>query len=74
MTVTMTWWQRMRARLGRRPHPVIRTVVDGVEMSVTESARRQAAANLRLDPAKRAEVERMIGHERARANYPEAYD
>jgi hypothetical protein len=72
MTMT-SWWQQFRSRFGRKPPPVIRTTIDGVEMSVTESARRQAAINLRLDPAKRAKVEEMIGEAKARANYPEAY-
>lgn len=41
---------------------------------VTESARLQAAMNMKLDPAVRQRVIDLIGEEKARANYPEAFD
>lgn len=40
---------------------------------VTESARAQAAINMKADPALRAKVEEMIGVDKAKNNYPEAY-
>lgn len=72
MTMTMTWWQQLRSRFGRRP-PVIRTMVDGVELSVTESARRQASANMAADPSLRAKIVEMVGEDEARRRYPEAW-
>lgn len=51
---------------------------------VTESARRQAALNMRMDPTKRAEVEALLGRQlglegdallaEVRRRYPEAYE
>lgn len=79
--MAMTWWQQMRARFGRKP-PVIRTVVDGQPMEVTEWARSQAASNMRHDHAKRDEVERMlvaqygdkeVGRAEMRRRYPESF-
>lgn len=69
---TMTWWQRFRQRFGRSRPPVIRTMIDGVEMVVTESARRQASANMAADPSLRAKVVDMVGEAEARRRYPEA--
>lgn len=51
---------------------------------VTESARRQAAANMQADPVKKAQVERLLadqlfggdlekGREESEKRYPEAY-
>ncbi len=69
----MTWWQQLRARLGQRRPPVIRTTIDGVEHQVSEPARRQAAVNMRLDPALRARIVEMVGEAEARRRYPEAW-
>ena len=44
------------------------------EGPVTEWARRQAAENMRLNPAKKIEVEKLIGETESRRRYPEAYD
>lgn len=82
MTMTMTWWQQLRSRFGRRLPPEIRTVVDGVDMKVTEWTRSQAAYNMRHDRTKRDEVERMliaqygdkeIGRAEMRRRYPESF-
>lgn len=67
------WWREFRSRFGRKP-PVICTTIDGTDYSVTEWARKQAAANLKADLAKREAVERMIGADAARERYPEAFE
>lgn len=41
---------------------------------VTEWCRRQAAINMRNDPAKKSAVEDLIGVEKAKAQFPEAYE
>jgi hypothetical protein len=55
---------------------------DGSPAYVSEAARRQAAINMRLDPAKRAQVEVMLGEKlgslvagikESKRRYPEAY-
>jgi hypothetical protein len=79
----MTWFSDLRKRwgMGRPEPPVITTMIDGVEHTVTESQRKQAAINMRLDPAKRAAVERLLqdrygearGLAEALRRYPEAY-
>ena len=56
--------------LGRKP-PVIPVMIDGQAHSVTEWARRQAAANMAADPALRAKIIEMIGEKAARERYPE---
>ena len=76
----MTWWTDLRARFAR-PKPLrIVTVIDGEEHTVTEWARRQAAANMQLDPERRRQVEELLdrqypgqGKRVARERYPEAY-
>jgi len=40
----------------------------------SEPMRRQAAENMRLDPAVKARVENAIGMAEARRRYPEAYE
>ena len=70
----MTLWSQLKQRFGRHRPPVIPVVIDGQAHTVSEPARRQAAANMKVDPVKRAEVERMIGAAEARRRYPEAYD
>jgi hypothetical protein len=57
-------------------------VIDTPYGPVSESARRQAAYNLKIDPQKRRQVEEMLGKElgspeagraEAKRRYPEAY-
>lgn len=71
------WWENLSKKV--RPAaltdasvypPVIHTPMG----PVTESARHQAAINMRNDPAVKARVENAIGMTESRRRYPEAYD
>jgi len=67
----MTWWTRFTQRFGKgKAIPIIDTQWG----PVTEGARRQAAENMKHDPVLKAKIEDLLGRERARRNYPEAYE
>jgi hypothetical protein len=57
----------------RRKPPIITTVIDGQQHIVTEWARKRAALNMLADPAVKARVVALIGEEKAREHYPEAW-
>lgn len=64
--------QRKLKKIWRNP-PQIWTYVDGQRETVSEGARRQAAANLSVDPVKLAQVIELIGEAETRRRYPEVY-
>ena len=78
----MTWWDAITRKWKPPTPPVIKTVVDDKELDVTEWARKAAAMNMKLDPAKRLAVERLLqdkygeqqGLAEARRRYPESYE
>lgn len=53
--------------------PVIKTMIGGVEYEVTQSARLQAAINMREREDVKARVVAMLGEDEGRRRYPEAW-
>lgn len=53
--------------------PQLWTFIDGQREAVSEVARRQAAINMSADPALRQKIVEMLGEEKARLHYPEAW-
>ena len=77
-----SFYSRLRQLWGHRKPPTLTAYVDGKEHPVTEWARAQAAANMRLKPEIKAGVVKMLqdqyGEEEglriAKYRYPEAWD
>jgi hypothetical protein len=67
--MVMKWLQRFKRSLTRTYPPIISTEWG----AVSEGPRRQAAENIKRDPALKAKIVEMLGEAEARRRYPEAF-